>query len=96
MLNEQQISNITSNVIFTDHALARKQQRGMKESWVDMLLEYGQYIYQKGKHTYTVSLNKSGINQIKEAYGNLVELSKLRRMYVIVSEDLVVITCAYR
>lgn len=96
MLNEQQTSHITSNINFTDHALARKQQRGIKDSWIDLVLEFGQYIYQKSKHTYTVSLDKTGIKKIKQTYGDLVELNKLRRMYVILSDDSSVITCAYR
>ena len=96
MLNQQQASHITSNINFTHHAVARKQQRGIKDSWIALVLEFGHYIYQKGKHTYTVSLDKTGIKKIKQAYGDLVELNKLRCMYVILSEDSAVITCAYR
>lgn len=96
MLNEQQTSHITSNINFTNHALARKQQRGIKDSWIDLVLEFGHYIYQKSKHAYSVSLDKTGIKRIKETYGNLVYLNKLRRVYVILSEDSAVITCAYR
>ncbi len=96
MLNDQQTSHISSNVNFTHHAEVRKQQRGIKDSWIDLVLEFGHYIYQKGKHSYTVFLDKSGIKQIQQTYGDLVELTKLRRMYVILSEDSTVITCAYR
>lgn len=54
MLHEQQTSHITSSVNFTRHAIARKQQRGIKDSWIDLVLEFGHYIYQKGKQSYTV------------------------------------------
>jgi len=102
MLNEQQTqqslltSEITEEVIFSAHAQARIKQRGIKKSWLALLLEYGHYIYQSGKHSYTVSLDKTGIKKIKQTYGDLVELNKLRRMYVVLSEDSAVITCAYR
>lgn len=96
MLNVNQTSHVTSSVDFTHHAVARKQQRGIKDSWIDLVLEFGRYIYQKGKHSYKVSLDKTGIKQIKQTYGDLVELNKLRRMYVILSDDSSVITCAYR
>ena len=96
MLNKQKTFQTASNVKFTDHALSRKRQRGIKDLWISLVLEFGQYIYQKGKHTYTVSLEKGGVRQIQRTYGDLVELTKLRRMYLVLSEDSVVITCAYR
>lgn len=102
MLNEQTSSPISAlsitstEVLLSEHAKTRLKQRGIKKSWISLVLEYGRYIYQSGKHTYTVSLNKSGINQIKKAFGELVDLTKLRSLYLILSEDSVVVTCAYR
>ena len=99
MLNEQNISTssiASPEVILSDHAQARIQQRGIKPSWISIVLEYGHYIYQSGKHTYTVSLDKSGIKQIKKSFGDLVDLGKLRKLYLILSDDSVVVTCAYR
>ena len=102
MLNAAYISQNTlpeitpPEVHFSDHAQARKQQRGIKDYWISIVLEYGHYVYQSGKHAYTISLDHSGIKQIKQMFGDLVELSKLRRLYLILSDDSVVITCAYR
>jgi hypothetical protein len=102
MLNTTHISQntlpevISPVVHFSDHAQARKQQRGIKDSWIALVLEYGHYIYQNSKHTYTISLDKSGVKKIKQKFGDLVELSKLRRLYLILSDDSVVVTCAYR
>ena len=102
MKNNQGINSTTESFIstaeleLTQHAVARKKQRGVKDRSISLVLEFGHYLYQKGKHTYTVSLDKNGIQQIKKTYGDLVELSKLRRMYVVVAEDSKIITCAYR
>ena len=86
----------SSEVILSNHAQARIQQRGIKPSWISLVLEYGRYIYQSGKHTYTVSLDKSGVQQIKKTFGDFVEIGKLRNLYLILSDDSVVVTCAYR
>lgn len=102
----QQLSTITlkthlkpeeqSNIAITDHAIARMKQRGIKPAWISLLLEYGCYVYQSSKKTYSISLNKTGIKQIKKHFGDLVDLSKLRRIYLILSDDSVLVTCAYR
>ncbi len=102
MLNIQNSTNnlptsITApDVHLTNHAEARKQQRGIKDSWISLVLEYGHYIYQKGKHSYSVSLDKAGVKQIRNNYGEIAELSKLRNLYLILSDDSVLVTCAYR
>jgi uncharacterized protein YjlB len=83
-------------VILSQHAQTRIQQRGIKNDWIALVLEYGHYIYQSGKHVYTISLDKSGIKQIKKKFGDSVELSKLRHLYLILSDESVVVTCAYR
>lgn len=96
-ISQNTLPAITSpEVQFSDHAQARMQQRGIKDSWIALVLEYGHYLYQSGKHSYTISLDKSGIQQIKQKFGDLVELSKLRRLYLILSDNSVVVTCAYR
>lgn len=64
------LPEITSEeVILSHHAQARVQQRGIKKTWIALVLEYGHYVYQRGKHTYTISLDKSGIKQIKQKFG---------------------------
>lgn len=96
-ISQTSLQEITSpEVQFSDHAQARMQQRGIKDSWVALVLEYGRYLYQNGKHSYSISLDHSGIKHIKQKFGDLVELSKLRRLYIILSDDSVVVTCAYR
>ena len=85
-----------TDIAITDHAIARMKQRGIKPAWVSLLLEYGCYAYQKSKKTYSISLNKSGIKEIKKNFGDLVNLSKIRRIYLILSNDSVLVTCAYR
>jgi hypothetical protein len=95
--SQYSLPKITSpEVEFSHHAQARMQQRGIKDSWVALVMEYGHYCYQSGKHAYTISLDKSGIKLIKQNFGDLVELSKLRHLYLILSDDSVVVTCAYR
>jgi hypothetical protein len=83
-------------IIFTDHAKARMQQRGINKTVIAFLLEYGRYIYQKSGHCYSVSLDKAGIKKIKRQFGDLNILPKLRRLYLILSDGSVVVTCAYR
>lgn len=83
-------------IIFTDHAKARMQQRGINKTVIAFLLEYGRYAYQKSRHCYSVSLDKTGIKKIKRQFGNLNILPKLRRLYLILSDESVVVTCAYR
>jgi hypothetical protein len=85
-----------NGVICTKHAEDRIKQRGIKREWMSLLLDYGRETYQKGKRTYSVSLDKAGIKKIKRSYGNAFDLSKLRRLYLILTEDYIVITCAYR
>lgn len=84
------------DVICTDHANTRIQQRGIKPAWVNLVLEYGQEQYQKGRRSYSFSLNKSGISNIKRDYRNTFDIQKLRKIYVIVGDDDALITCAYR
>ena len=99
MLNEKQtlsISKINEEVILSNHAEARIKQRGIKKDWLALLLEYGHYIYQNGKHAYTVSLDKSGLKEIKKKFGERLDLTKLRSLYLILSDESVVVTCAYR
>ena len=85
-----------STIEFSDHAKARMQQRGINKTGVAFLLEYGQYRYQKSKHCYSVFLDKPGIKKIKQQFGDLDMLPKLRRIYLILSDDCTIITCAYR
>lgn len=92
--NIQSFSN--TNIIFSDHAITRMQQRGIRPAWINILLEYGCYAYQNSKKTYSIFLNKSGVKRIKKHFGNIVDLTKLRRVYLILSDESVLITCAYR
>ena len=87
---------VPQGIEYSEHAKVRKQQRGIKDWWVSIVLDYGNYEYQNGKHTYSISLNKASLKSIKRTFGKLVDIEKLRRLYVIMSEDSVVITCAYR
>jgi hypothetical protein len=63
---------------------------------MNLVLEYGREVYQKGERTYSISLDKAGIQKIKHLYGNAFDVNKLRRLYIIMTEDAVVVTCAYR
>lgn len=84
------------SVTASDHAKKRMQQRCIKESWLALILEFGKHQYQKGKQTFTVSLDKNGIKKLKETFGGLVDINKLRNIYLIMTTDSVVVTCAYR
>jgi len=88
--------NTLEDVICTVHANTRIQQRGIKPAWVNLVLEYGHEQYQKGRGSYSFSLNKSSIRNIKRDYQNTFDIQKLRKIYVIVSDDDALITCAYR
>lgn len=92
--NHQSFSD--SHIACTDHAIVRMKQRGIKPAWINLLLEYGCYAYQNSQKTYSIYLNKSSIKRIKMHFGNLVDLSKLRRVYLIMTSDSVLVTCAYR
>lgn len=83
-------------LILTEHAKVRMKQRGIKSHWVELVLQYGREVYQKGKHTYSISLDKLSIKKIKKIYGSVEDLNKLRSMYVIVADDGAIVTCAYR
>lgn len=85
-----------TSIAISDHAKTRMKQRGIKLAWVTLLLEYGYYAYQNSKNTYSIYLNKTGIKQIKKHFGDIVDLSKLRSIYLVLSDDSVLVTCAYR
>ena len=89
-------NTIVPYLSFTNHANKRMQQRGIRKAWIDLVLEYGRETYQNGKHTSSFSLDNSSVKQIKKTYGDISELSKIRKLYLILSDDDVVITCAYR
>lgn len=93
---EQLTGSSLETVVFSHHAGIRMQQRGIQKAWVALLLEYGKRVYQSGKKTVTVSLDKKGTAAVKKAFGNVIDVSKLRRIYLILSNDSVVVTCAYR
>ena len=84
------------NIILSNHAQVRMKQRCIKASWINLVLEYGREVYQKGKHSYSISLDSTGVKKIKRLYGDMFDVSKLRSLYLIVSEDNVLVTCAYR
>ena len=99
MENQHTDNSITSHIhglTHTKHANKRMQQRGIKLSWVKLVLEYGCETYQKTKRTYTVSLDKKGIKKLKRDSQNLTDVSKLRHLYLLLTEDFVLVTCAYR
>ena len=81
----------------TKHAKDRMQQRGIKTRWIELVLEYGREVYQKGRQSYKISLDKIGIKKIQSIYGSFEDLHKLRSVYVIVAaDDGAIMTCAYR
>lgn len=81
----------------TKHAKGRMQQRGIKTRWIELVLEYGREVYQKGRQSYKISLDKIGIKKIQSIYGSFEDLRKLRSVYVIVAaDDGAIVTCAYR
>jgi len=93
---EEQAASSSETLLFTQHAKARMQQRGIKPQWVDLVLEYGREVYQQGRHSYSVSLEKLGIQKLKTTYGAIKDLNKLRQMYVVLADDGAIVTCAYR
>lgn len=93
---DKSITYHTLGLTCTKHANKRMKQRGIKFYWVKLVLEYGCEAYQKKKRTYTVALDKKGIKKLKRNSQSLTNLTKLRRLYLILSEDFVLITCAYR
>jgi hypothetical protein len=95
-LNDDVLSSDPIGVIQTKHAVARIKQRGIKNAWINLVLEYGEESFQSNHKSISVSLNKNGIEQIKQIYGNTYNLSKLRRLYLVLTHDYVLITCAYR
>jgi len=80
----------------TRHAEIRMQQRCIKESWLALILEFGKRCYQNGKKSCSIFLDKKGIKKLKEAFGDLVDVNKIRNIYIIISNDNVLVTCAYR
>ena len=95
-LNDDVLSSDPIGVTQTKHAIARIKQRGIKNAWINLVLEYGEESFQSNHKSISVSLNKNGIKQIKRIYGNTFNLSKLRRLYLVLTHDYVLITCAYR
>jgi len=103
-IQSAQVSNIqnslhdlsATSLVLTKHAKARVQQRGIQPYWITLVLEYGKEAYQKGKHSYSFSLDKLGLKRIKDTYGAITDINKLRQLYVVVSEDGAIVTCAYR
>jgi hypothetical protein len=83
-------------LVLTKHAKVRMKQRSIKSHWVNLVLEYGKEAYQKGKRSTSFSLDKLGVQKLKKAYGKFEDLNKLRQVYVVVSDDGAVVTCAYR
>lgn len=99
-LNECKTPNPTTHLnggfICTTHADIRKQQRGISNQLVDLVLKYGRYSYIKGQHCYRVSLDKFGLKKLQNNASIPTEISKLRKLYLVLSEENQIITCAYR
>lgn len=84
------------SVTASDHAKRRMQQRCIKESWLALILEFGKRCYQNGKRTSSIFLDKQGIKKIKATFGIQVDVDKIRNIYLVLSNDNVLVTCAYR
>lgn len=95
-LRDETEYDVNTGLINTKHADTRIQQRGIKNEWIQLVLEYGDEKFQHTKNTISVSLKKHGIKKIKRCFGNSVDINKLRRLYLVLTHDNVLITCAYR
>jgi hypothetical protein len=83
-------------VIWTNHAYTRKKQRGIKRDWISLVLAFGDETFQHAQNTVSYALGKKGIKNIQQQYGNRFDINKLRSLYLVMSHDNVLITCAYR
>jgi len=97
--NKDQVSQQNSSsalLRLTNHAMKRMQQRSIKHEWINLVLEYGNEVYQKGNQSYSFSLDKVGVKKIKNTLKRQEDWKKLRQLYVVVSNDGAIVTCAYR
>lgn len=87
------------NDIYTNHANARKQQRGISDTMIDMVLKYGCSEYHRGYEI--VFLNKQAYQKIcfllkhsGKKSGQITNqlISKLKKVYVVLSGGVVVTT----
>ena len=95
-LQDELLQNDPIGIVQTKHATARIKQRGIKNSWINLILEYGDESFQSSNKSISISLGKNGVKKIKQLYGNKFNLNKLRRLYLVLTHDDVLITCAYR
>lgn len=87
------------NDIYTSHANIRKQQRGISDTMVDMVLEYGCSEYHRGCEI--VFLNKQACQKIRmlmkhssQISGQVTNqvMSKLKKVYVVLKDGVVLTT----
>lgn len=87
------------NDIYTSHASVRKQQRGISDAMIDMVLEYGCSEYHRGYEI--VFLNKQAYQKISillehssQLSGQITRqlISKLKKVYVVLNGGVVVTT----
>jgi hypothetical protein len=78
------------NIIYTDHALLRMAQRGVSDTQVERVLQYGRKIYNRGALVVFV-----GKREIRRLAGFVDDIHELEGLHVIVNTECVVIT-AYR
>lgn len=89
----------TSFLVFTDHAQARLQQRGIARHWIPLIIEYGKRIYgHRGgvKYFMTRRLANKLIELMRAEY-SVQQLEKIKGVYVVLSADkTTVITAAHK
>lgn len=89
----------TSSLVFTDHAQARLQQRGIARHWIPLIIEYGKRIYgHRGgvKYFMTRKLTNKLIELMSAEY-SVQQLEKIKGVYVVLSTDkTTVITAAHK
>lgn len=88
-----------SSLVFTDHAQARLQQRGIGRHWIPLIIEYGKRIYgHRGEVKYfmTRRITNKVIGLMGAEY-SIQQLEKIKGVYVVLSADKrTVITAAHK
>ena len=84
MAREQR--NSDGNRIFTDHVRQRRQQRGIPEDRIDIMMEFGERSWSKGAHSFhmTKRARRRAERQLGRAYGRVAD--KLN-FYLIICPD---------
>lgn len=84
------------SVIKTKHAQARMQQRGISDSMLQLLLEYGKYTHDK-RGAEIVSFNRKSRNNLKRDLSrkDYAQIERHLDVYTVITDD-VIVTVGHR